>query len=74
MSWIIRVGSRGFEQGMNAGVITSKCQITSNNCHTFAQLSLSPNAGKTTLGKAGSNPVCHAEQVWQNVLSDLVGV
>ncbi len=74
MSWNIRVGSAGFEQAMNAGVTTSKCLVTSNNCHTLAQLSLSPNAGRITSGKAGSNPVCHAEQVWQNVLSNLVGV
>ncbi|WP_394777519.1 hypothetical protein [Undibacterium sp.] len=74
MSWLIRVGSAGFEQDMNAGVITSKIRITSNDCHTFAQLSLSPNAGKTTSGKASSNPTCHTEQVWQNVLSTLVGV
>ncbi len=74
MGWNIRVGSAGFEQAMNAGVTTTKCLVTSNNRHTRAQLSLSPNAGRTTSGKAGSNPACHTEQVWQNVLSILVGV
>ncbi|SFC32408.1 hypothetical protein [Collimonas sp. OK412] len=74
MSWLIRISSTGFERGMNAGVITSNCLVTSTSCHTVAQLRVSPNAGKTTSGKVGSNPACQAEQVWQNVLSTLVGI
>lgn len=75
MGWKIRIGSIGFGQGMNADVITStNCSITSNPCHTFAQLRFTPNAGKTTLGKAGSTPACQAEKAWQNVLSNLVGI
>lgn len=75
MGWKIRIGSIGFAQGVNADVITSaKCSITSNACHTFAQLQFNPNAGKTTSGKAGSIPACQAERAWQNVLSNLVGV
>ena len=75
MSWLIRVGSTGFERGMNAGVTTSiNCSVTSTPCHTVAQLRCAPNAGKTTLGLAGSNPACQAEEVWQNVLSSLVGI
>lgn len=74
MSWLISVGSAGFERGMNAGVTTSKCLVTSTSCHTVAQLRLTPNADKTTSGIAGSNPTCQAEQVWRNVLSTLVGM
>jgi hypothetical protein len=74
MSWLIRISSTGFERGVNAGVITSKCLVTSTPCHTVAQLRASPNAGKTTSGKADSNPACQAEQVWQNVLSTLIGI
>ncbi len=77
MGWVIRVGhlrSAGFERSMNADVITStQCLVTSTTCHTVAQLSYGPNAGRTTSGIAGSNPACQAEQVWQNVLSTLVG-
>jgi hypothetical protein len=75
MGWKISVGAAGFGRSMNAGVITfSQCRITSTSCHTVAQLRLSPNTGKTTLDHAGSNPACQAQQVWQNVLSTLVGV
>jgi hypothetical protein len=78
MGWLIRVGElrhAGFERSMNADVITStQCFVTSTSCHTVAQLSYTPNAGRTTSGIAGSNPACQAEQVWQNVLSTLVGV
>ena len=75
MSWMIRVGSNRFEHDMNAGVITSlKCSITATPCHMIAQLRFTPNADRTTLGNAGSNPACEVEQAWQNVLSDLVGV
>ena len=75
MSWLISVGSTGFERGMNAGVTTlSKCIVTSTPCHTVAQLRCVPNADKTTSGLAGSNPACQAEEVWRNVLSSLVGI
>lgn len=75
MSWLIRVGSTGFERGMNAGVTTlPKCIVTSTPCHTVAQWSVSPNAARTTLDKAGSNPARQAEKVWRNVLATLVGV
>ena len=78
MGWLIRVGElrhAGFERSMNADVITyTQCFVTSTSCHTVAQLSYTPNAGRTTLGIAGSNPACQAEQVWQNVLSTLVGI
>lgn len=81
MRWLIRVGrlhnasNAGFERGMNADVITSpKCLVTSTPCHTVAQWSGTPNAGRTTSGIAGSNPACQAEQAWRNVLSSLVGL
>lgn len=75
MSWVIRIRSTGFERSMNAGVITSdKCLVTSTSCHTVAQWSVSPNADKTTFRIAGANPACQAEQLWQNVLSTLVGI
>jgi hypothetical protein len=75
MSWLIRVGSTGFERGMNAGVTTSlNCSVTSTPCHTVAQWSVSPNTAGTTLDKAGSNPARQAEKVWRNVLATLVGV
>ena len=74
MGWIIKVGSASFGRSMNAGVITSNCSITSTPCQTVAQLRFTPNAGRITSGKSGSNPVCQAEQVWRNVLSILVGI
>lgn len=75
MSWIIRVGKVGFERGMNAGVVTStNCSVTSTPWHTVAQLSFSPNAGRTTWDKAGSNRAYQAEKVVQSVLSILVGI
>lgn len=75
MGWMIRVGKSGFGRGMNADVITyPKCWITSESCHTVVQLSLSPNAGKSTSGIAGSNPAHQTDNVWRNVLSTLVGV
>jgi hypothetical protein len=75
MGWVIKVGRKGFERGANAGVTTFQtCIVTSTTCRTVAQVTVSPNAGRTTSGKAGSNPACQAEQVWQNVLSTLVGV
>jgi hypothetical protein len=84
MSWLIkvgevggvkRIGSKSFERGINADVTTStNCSVTSNPCHTIVQLSCYPNAVKTTLDKAGSNPACLTEKVWQNVLASLVGV
>ena len=75
MGWVIRVGSAGFERGTNAGVITSfQCLVTSNSCRTAAQVTVFPNAGRTTSGTAGSNPACQAEHVWQKVLSTLVGM
>ncbi len=75
MSWLISVGSTGFERGMNADVTTlPKCIVTSTPCHTVAQLRCAPNAGKTTSGSAGSIPACRTEEVWQNVLSSLVGI
>ncbi len=74
MGWMIRVGRAGFERGTNAGVTTSfQCLVTSGSCHAAAQLMVTPNAGRTTSDKAGSIPACQAEQVWQNVLSTLVG-
>lgn len=78
MGWMIRVGKvgkTGFGRGRNADVITyPNCWITSDSCHTVAQLSLFPNAGKTTSGKAGSNPARQADKIWLNVLSILAGV
>lgn len=75
MGWKIRIGSTGFGDSMNADVITyQQCSITSNSCHTVAQFELSPNADRTTLEKAGSNPAWRTEQVWQHVLSTLVGI
>lgn len=75
MGWMIRVGSIGVERGVNAGVITYfQCSITSKPCRTVAQLRFNPNAGKTTSGLAGSNPAWQADEAWQNVLSDLVGI
>ncbi|WP_147375672.1 hypothetical protein [Noviherbaspirillum cavernae] len=75
MGWVIRIGRTGFERGANAGVITSfQCFVTSSSCHAVAQVMVTPNAGRTTSEKAGSMPACHAEQVWQNVLSTLVGM
>lgn len=74
MSWVIRIGSTRFERDMNAAVITSlQCSITATPCHMIVQLRFTPNADRTTLDKAGSNPACQVEQAWQNVLSDLVG-
>lgn len=78
MDWIIRVGKvgkTGFGQGMNADVITyPKCWITSDSCHTIAQVRLPSNADKTTSGIAGSSPAHQIDKVWRNVLSTLVGV
>jgi hypothetical protein len=75
MGWVISVGKAGFERGTNADVITSfQCSVTSNSCRATAHVMVSPNANRTTSGKAGSTPACQAEQVWQNVLSTLVGV
>ena len=75
MSWVIRVGRAGFEQSTNAGVITFiQGSFTSNTGRAIAQVKFSSNAGRTTFGKAGSNPACQAEQVWQSVLSTLVEV
>ncbi|MEO6918117.1 MAG: hypothetical protein ABI171_03620 [Collimonas sp.] len=75
MSWIISISSTGFEQSMHAGVTTSdKCLVISSTGHTVAQWRVSPNADKTTSRIAGANPACQAEQVWQNVLSTLVGI
>ena len=77
MGWVISVGrtGKGFERGTNAGVITTTiaCLITSNSCRTIAQVIIESNAGRTTSGTAGLTPACQAEQVWQNVLSTLVG-
>jgi len=74
MSWVIRIGSNRFGRDMNAAVITSiQCSITATPSHMIAQLRFTPNADRTTLDKAGSNPACQVEQAWQNVLSDLVG-
>ena len=75
MGWRIRVGSARFERDMNAAVITSvQCSITATPCHMIARLRFTPNADRTTSGKAGSNPACQLEKAWQNVLSDLVGI
>ena len=74
MSWVIRIGSTRFERDRNAAVITSiQCSITATPSQLIAQLRFTPNADRTTLDKAGSNPACPVEQAWQNVLSDLVG-
>ena len=74
MSWVIRIGSNRFGRDMNAAGITSiQCSITATPSHMIAQLRFAPNADRTTLDKAGSNPACQVEQAWQNVLSDLVG-
>lgn len=75
MHWTIRVGRAGFERSTHAGVTTfSLCFVTSTSRRTAAQVTISPNAGRTTSGQAGSNPACQAEHVWQNVLSTLVGI
>lgn len=74
MRWVMRVGSAGFERGMNTDPTASTCLVTSTARHTVAQLSLPPHAGKTASGMAGLNPACQAEQVWPNVLSTLAGV
>ena len=74
MSWTIRIGSNRFERNMNAAVITSiQCSVTATPGHMIARLRFTPNADRTTLVQAGSNPACQVEQAWQNVLSDLVG-
>ncbi|MBC3809228.1 hypothetical protein H8K52_17960 [Undibacterium seohonense] len=71
MSWLISVRSASFEQSVNAGVITSlKCSITSTPCHTIAQLDVVPRGSGRNAGKKSYS---QAEQVWQHVLSDLVG-
>lgn len=87
MGWIISVGrvkqvnntgnkinaeKAGFGSAVNAVVITSH-SITTTPCHVLAHMSTTPNADKTTLGHAGSNPARKTEQVWRNVLSILVG-
>jgi hypothetical protein len=77
MGWLIRVGQlrkKGFEHDTNAGVITSNCSITSNDCRIVAQIGCNPNAGKTTYVIPGSDPGWRTQQVWQNVLSILVGM
>lgn len=72
MSWLIRVGSTGFERCMNSDVTPSlNCSVTSTLCHTVAQLTFDPDV---TSGKAGSNPACQVEKVWRNVVASLVGV
>jgi uncharacterized protein (DUF697 family) len=89
MGWIISVGRvkqvskqlskqsiTGFGSAVNAVVITSHSvshPITTTPCHVLAHMSTTPNADKTTLGHAGSNPARKTEQVWRNVLSILVG-
>ncbi len=71
MSWLISVRSASFEQSVNAGVITSlNCSITSTPCHTIAQLDVVPRGrGRKVVKKSYSQ----AEQIWQDVLKDLVG-
>lgn len=70
MSWLIRVGSAGFERSMNGGALaSSQCLVTSTARHTIAQLNLA-----STSGLASPNAPCQAEQVWQNVLSTLVDI
>ena len=72
MGWTISVSSKGFEGGMNAGVTTPRI-VTSSTRHAVPQWSFTPNAGRTTLDQAGSNPAWQTRRVWQNVLSTLVG-
>ena len=78
MGWLISAGSisskAGFERGENAGVTTSKlCRVTSTTGLAGAQWRFTPNAGRTTLGMAGSTPAWQAQRACQQVLSILVG-
>ncbi len=73
MGWLISVGRARRERGMNAGVTTSQCIVTSNPCHTAAHWSFTPNADRNTFGEAGSKPAWQSSRVWQNVLATLVG-
>jgi hypothetical protein len=77
MGWIIQTGrlgktgnNAGFGPTMNAVVITSQ-SITTNSRHTLAHFGFTPNADKTTVEGAGSNPA--RQEIWRNVLSTLVG-
>lgn len=78
MGWIIQVGkvgkkgnTTGFGPAMNAVVITAQYTITTNSRHTLAHFGFTPNADKTTVEGAGSNPA--RQEIWRNVLSTLVG-
>ncbi|TFW27762.1 hypothetical protein [Massilia horti] len=74
MGWTISVGRTDFGQRTNAGVTTNlTCAVTPITRRANAQVTVSLNAGRTTSGDAGSIPACQVEQVWQNVLSILVG-
>ena len=75
MSWLIRVGKIGFAQEMdmsaNARIDVApatRCVIRSSPRHTFAHLSFVAD------GTAKSIPACHADLVWQHVLTKLVGI
>lgn len=75
MGWMIKISSTGFTQGLSSGTAhADRFSVTSTSAHTVVQWRMSPNAGKTASLTATANPGGQAEQVWQNVLSALVGI
>jgi hypothetical protein len=63
MGWIISAGKLGM----------ASVAVSSTPCAFGARWRFTPNADRTTSGKAGSNPAWQAKHVWQSVLSTLVG-
>jgi hypothetical protein len=77
MNWTISVGApgfKGFEHGTNAGVTTLQTRITSTPCRTGVHWSFNPSGdSNASLLHAGASRAGPSIQVWQQVLSTLVG-
>jgi hypothetical protein len=72
MSWMIKISSTGFTEGMNPGTApVDRFSVMSTSTHVVVRWRMSPNAGKTA---SWTTTAGQAEQVWQNVLSALVGI
>lgn len=75
MSWVISVGKVGQGRAARRGESAEiNCLVTASACHTVAQLSTSPVADKRSARRTSVHGARQAEQVWQNVLSILVGL